>query len=206
MTGKKKKPSGGVTAAEFMAELEADPEYVRERDAAEAERQARERELDRAEQPIVADLRRAGFQVDSVSDLASNPYPDAVPVLLDHLQLGGYPDVIMDGLARTLAAKPAGVAWETLRDLYLSARPSEIEGSLGGEMEGLAAGLAASATARHLDDMIALLDAEDRGDTRIHFLRAIKRVGGARGLELVESLRSDPTFGPEAQAILKRRR
>ena len=54
--------------------------------------------------------------------------------------------------------------------------------------------------------MIALLDAEDRGDTRIHFLRAIKRVGGARGLQLVESLRSDPKFGPEAQAILKRRR
>lgn len=54
--------------------------------------------------------------------------------------------------------------------------------------------------------MIALLGAEDRGDTRIHFLRAIKRVGGARGLEFVVSLRSDPTFGREAQAILKRRR
>jgi hypothetical protein len=200
MTGKKKS-SGGRTAAEFMAELEADPEYVRERDAAEAERQARKRELRQAEQPIVADLRRAGFEVDSVWSLAgsSDPYPAAVPVLLDHLQRGGYPDRVMEGLAQALAVKQASVVWDAMRDLYLSARGP-------GEMVGLAAALAASATADDLDGMIALLDAEDRGETRILFVRAIKRVGGARGLALVESLRSDPTFGREAEAALKRRR
>lgn len=51
-----------------------------------------------------------------------------------------------------------------------------------------------------------LLDETSRGDTRIHFLRAIKRVGGTRGLEVLESLQDDPLFGGEARGLLKRRR
>jgi hypothetical protein len=73
-------------------------------------------------------------------------------------------------------------------------------------MEGLAAALAASATRDRLDDLIALLGAEDRGGTRLHFLRPIKRMGGARGLELIRALQSDPILGTEARAILKRQR
>lgn len=193
----RKKSSGGVTA-ELMAKLQADPEYQRKTQAAEAERQERVQELRLAEQPIVADPRAAGVEVGSVWDLVntSDPYPDALPILLNHLQRGGYPDRVMESLGRALAVKPAAPAWETFRDLYLKAQGR-------GEEEGLAVALAASATPDHLDALIGLLDETSRGGSRIHFLRPIKRVGGDRGLEVLKSLQDDPLYGKEARALLK---
>ena len=194
----KKRSSTGMTAAELMAELQNDPEYQRKAQAAEARRQVRVQALRRAEQPIVADLRRAGVMVDSVWDLVNTsvPYPDALPVLLKHLQRGGYPDRVLESLGSALAVKPAVFAWDILRELYLKARGE-------GEEEGIAVALAALATSEHLDALIGLLGEDSRGSTRIHFLRAIKRVGGRRGREVLESLRSDPMFGKEARALLK---
>ena len=123
----------------------------------------------------------------------------AIPVLLDHLQRGGYPDPVMDILGQSLVSiKGASVPWDTLRSLYMSA-----DGH--GEMNGLAAALAKSATPDRLDALIALIGEESRGSSRIHFLRAIKRVGGSSGREVLESLRSDPLFGKEASALLKKR-
>lgn len=187
-----------MTAAELMAQLAQDEDYQRKTNAAEAERQVRAEQLRRAEQPIVEDLRKAGVDVNSVWDFVntSEPYPDALPVLLRHLEVGGYPDRVMESLGRALAVRPAAFAWETLRRCYLTA-----EGP--GEMEGLAVALAASATSEHVDGLIDLLDQESRGDTRVHLLRAIKRIGGKRGIEVLESLQTDVVFGPEALALLK---
>lgn len=183
-----------------MAQLEEDSEYRRKTKASEAQRHDRVEELRRAERPIVNDLRAAGVDVESIWDLvnASAPYPDALPVLLKHLEQGGYPDRVMESLARALAVGPAAPAWDALRELYLHAQGR-------GEMEGLAVALAAAATEDHLDDLISLLDEPSRGDTRIHLLHAIKRVGGDRGLSLLDSLQTDPLFGREAQALLKTR-
>ncbi len=193
-----------MTAAELMAlkaeRLRTDPPYRAQVEAVEAERRARVDELRIAEQPIVEDLRNAGVEVSSVWDLVNtaHPYPKALPVLLNHLQRGGYPDRVMESLGRALAVRPSASVWETLRRLYLAA-----EGS--GEEEGLAVALAASATVDCLDQLIALLDETSRGSTRIHFLRPIKRVGGNRGLKVLASLRTDPMFGKEVRAILKSR-
>lgn len=186
-----------MTAAELIAQLADDPEYVRRKEASDADWQLRAEVLARAEQPIVADLRHAGVEVDSVWDLVNTsvPYPDALPVLLEHLERGGYPDRVVEGVARALAVEPASFAWPTFRLLYLAA-----EGR--GEEEGLAVALAASATADHLEDLIALLEDETRRDTQLHFLRAINRVGGKRGREVLASLQDDPFYGKEARALL----
>jgi len=180
--------------------LRTDPAYRAQTEAVDAERQARVEELRRAEQSIVEDLRNGGVDVNSVWNLVNtaDPYPAALPILLDHLQRGGYPDRVMESLGRALAVGPSASVWETLRQLYLAA-----EGR--GQEEGLAVALAASATADHLDGLIALLDETSRGSTRIHFLRAIKRVGGKRGLDVLTTLQDDPAFGKEARALLKQR-
>lgn len=80
----------GISAADLMAELQNDPEYQRKIAAVEAECQEHVRRLREAEQPVVADLRDAGVQVDSVWDLVntSEPYPVALPVLMEHLERG----------------------------------------------------------------------------------------------------------------------
>ena len=194
-----------MTAAEVIAHREErlrnDPGYRAGVEAVEAERHNRVEALREAEQPIVTDLRSVGCQVGSVWDLvnASDPYPQALPVLLDHLKRGGYPDRVMESLGRALAVKPSVVYWDTLRGLYLSAqRP--------GEETGLAVALAACATTRQFDDLVALLREESRGSTRIYFLRPIRRLRRQQGLEIIESLVDDPLFGREARARLPRRK
>jgi hypothetical protein len=95
--------------------------------------------------------------------------------------------------------RAAEIAWEDLRDLYLHATGPN-------EAEALAAALAASATSERLDDLIALLENDVLGDGRILFLQPIKRLGGTRGRQILESLESDAVFGQESQALLKDRR
>lgn len=196
MTGRKKS-TGAISATELMAQLQKDSGYQRKLQATEVDRQTRAQELRAAEQPILTDLRDAGVAVDSVWDLVNTaaPYPAALPVLLKHLQRGGYPDRVMESLGRALAVKPAAFAWDELIQLYRGAHGR-------GEAEGLAVALAAMATREHVDALIELLGEEGGGDTRIHFIRPILEVGGARGQEVVRALRSDPTFRKEATALL----
>jgi hypothetical protein len=52
------------------------------------------------------------------------------------------------------------------------------------------------------DELVALLDVPERGNSRIYFLRPIKQLGGEKGKELLKSLQRDPTFGREAKALL----
>jgi hypothetical protein len=192
---------GPISAADLVREkeekLRTDPEYRAQVEAVEAERSERVRALREAERPIVADLNRAGVSVDSVWDLVntSDPYPIALPILLDHLERGGYPDRVMESLGRALAVKPSVVWWDRLRVLYLAARNP-------GEEDGTAVALAACATKDQLDDLIGFLSMDERGESRIYFVRPIKRLGGERGRQVLESLRHDATFGREATAVL----
>src|SRR4051812_26939218 len=101
---KKKK----ATAAELMSSLAADPGFVEKQADEEEARQNRAAEWRRAEQPLVAELHDAGFKVGSAWDLVntSEPYFEALPILLKHLQ-ESYPGPVREGIARALAVKPA---------------------------------------------------------------------------------------------------
>ncbi|WP_062524216.1 hypothetical protein [Demequina rhizosphaerae] len=199
MTGRSKR--SGISAADLMAELQNDPEYQRKVQAAEVERQARAQVLREAEQPIVADLRAAGVEVNSVWDLVntSDPYPAALPILVEHLERGGLPERVMESLGRALAVKPAVAFWERLKTRWLCAGGP-------GEEDGAAVALAACATKAQVDDLIGFLSVAERGQSRIYFIRPILSLGGDRGREVIEALRNDPVLGKEATALLKRRR
>lgn len=199
MTGQRKRSA--MTATDLTAELQDDPEYQRNMRVREAERQATAEVLNKAEQPILADLRAVGFTVNSVWDLGntSEPYVAALPVLMDHLERGGYPERVMESLGQSLAVKPAVAFWDRLKARWLQARDS-------GEETGAAVALAACATDAQFDDLASFLTVTERGQSRIYFIRPILRVGGPRGRDLVEGLRDDPVFGKEATALLKRRK
>jgi len=181
--------------------LRSDPEYRRQVEAAASQHRMRQEEFRRAQQPIVADLRASGTMVDSVWDLVktSEPYPAALPILLEHFERGGYPDPLMESIGRALAVKPSVQFWDRLKNCWLRARGA-------GEEDGAAVALAAAATRAQLDDLIGFLSNEERGNSRIYFIRPILRVGGERGRAIVEALREDPVFGDESTALLKRRR
>jgi len=197
VTGRKRR-SDAMSATEFMAQLEEDTEYQRKKAAFDAELEERASVLRAAEQPIVAALRRVGVPIDSVWDLVNTaePYPVALPVLIAHLERGGYPDRVMESLGRALAVKPAVAYWDRLKALYLAPRST-------GEEDGAAVALAACATGAQLDDLIGFLSLSERGESRIYFIRPILDVGGQRGREIVESLRFDPMFDREVGEMLK---
>ncbi len=118
-----------ITAAELMAELNADPEFVAMRARKEEEILKREAEYRRAEAPLVNELRAAGFQVQSAWDLVNTPgsYPKAVPILLAHLPLP-YPAAVREGIARALAVREAKVpGWDVLTRLYVDEPEPECE-------------------------------------------------------------------------------
>ncbi|WP_018762365.1 hypothetical protein [Arthrobacter sp. 135MFCol5.1] len=192
--------------ADELAEVKArmlreDPEYRAKVEAVEAARRQQVQALRSAEQPIIRDLRAVGCDVNSVWDLVNTtePYEDALPVLLGHLECGGYPDRVMESLGRAMAVKPAVAFWDQLKTLYLRAENP-------GEEEGLALALAAAATGAQLKELTDLVQDESRGPTRIHFVRALLNIGGAEGRSTVETLRHHPTVGKEARALLRTRR
>ena len=125
----------------------------------------------------------------------SVPYPDALPIVMAHLERGGYPEHVMESLGRAFGAKDGVVWWDDLKRLYLSARGP-------GEEDGIAVALSECATKAQLDDLIAFLGVEERGESRVFFVRPIKRLGGERGREILESLRDHPMLGREVAAVL----
>ncbi|NCT92186.1 hypothetical protein GXB85_14675 [Cellulomonas sp. APG4] len=199
--GRVRKRSGPISATELMDELGKDEGYQEKRAVFEAELRERTEVLRVAEQPIVADLRAAGIDVESVWDLVntSEPYPAALPVLLRHLERGGYPDRVMESMGRALAVKPTVTLWDRLKALYLAPRSA-------GEQEGAAVALAASATDAQIGDLIAFLSMEERGASRVYFVRPILALGGDRGRQVLEGLRGDPALGKEASALLSGRK
>ena len=195
----RQKRSSGITAAELAAQLADDEEFQAAATERDRELRARATKWRDDEQPIVEELNLAGVQVESIWDLVNTdePYPAALPVLLDHLEKGGYSDRVMEGLGRALAVKPAVSFWNRLKTAYLTAEGPEAR-------EGVAVALAASATEAHLDDLIQLLSVEERGPSRIFFLRPIRELGGERGRMVLQPLTSDPTLGPESASLLGR--
>lgn len=192
-----KKGQGPMSATEFMAQLEKDEEYQRQKATFDAELQQRMDSLRTAEEPIVAELRSSGVQVESVWDLVNTaqPYPEALPVLMAHLERGGYPDRVMEGLGRALAVRPAVAFWVRLKARYVTPRSP-------GEEYGTAVALAACATEARVDDLVDFLSLEERGESRVYFIRPLLRFGGDRGRQIVAGLRSDPVLGKEANALL----
>jgi hypothetical protein len=154
-------------------------------------------EITRAEQPLTDDLHAAGIDVKSVWRLKW-PYPEALPVLVKHLERGGYPEVTMSRIGNALAVKPAVAYWDRLRACYLAADDPD-------QANAAAIALSECATSAQLDDLIGFLDLEERGQSRIFFLRPIRRLGRKKVQGLLESLQSDPVLGAEATAILKGR-
>jgi hypothetical protein len=163
-----------VTAAELMAQLEADPGFVARRDEVERERHARADEWKRSEAPLVEELRAVGYAVDSPWDMVNTPgsYPKAVPILLAHLSRP-YPGPVREGIARALAVPEAIVGWHTLIRLYREEKNTRAK-------DGLAVAIGAASDDDVIDDVIALARDTQHGESRLLLLGAIERSGAQR--------------------------
>ncbi|MGA1813814.1 hypothetical protein VH571_15635 [Frondihabitans sp. 4ASC-45] len=189
----------GQTAAEIMAELEANLQFVAEAKEPELERFRQRAVWADAEKDIVSELRNIGYDIESVWDLVprAEPYPEALPVLLWHLEHGDYPARIDEGLARAMAVPDSLFAWKDLVALYSASKTRD-------RRDGLAAALAAIATATEVHDLIQLADEPRNGESRVLFLRPILTLGGQDARATVERYVEDEELAREARALLKK--
>jgi hypothetical protein len=187
-----------ITAAELMAKLNADPEFVANRARDEEARLKREAEYRLAEAPLVDELREAGFQVQSAWDLVNTPgsYPKAVPILLAHLPRP-YPAAVREGIARALAVREASCGWDVLMRLYRE--EDEVRAK-----DGLAVAIAAAANDELIGDVIALARDTSQGPSRLLLLGALERSADPRARAALMELGTDPELKKEIQVILRR--
>ena len=188
-----------ITAAELLAKLNADPEFVAKRAREEAVRLEREAEYRLAEAPLVDELRAAGFQVQSAWDLVNTPgsYPKAVPILLAHLPRS-YPAAVREGIARALAVPDAkDPGWSVLIRLYVDEPEDRVR-------SGLAAAIASAADDEVMGDVIALARDARHGPSRLLLLNALERSTDPRARAALLNLGADPDLTKEIQVILRR--
>ena len=186
-----------VTAAELMAELNADPAYVAARAKEEETRQRIVAELRQAESPLLEDLRSVGISVNSVWDLVntSTPYSNGLPILLDHLSRS-YPGAIREGIARALAVKEAKFAWPKLIFLYQKETDPKAK-------DGLAVALAAIADDETIGDVVSLTRDLRNGPSRLLLLRALARSSDPNARQTLIKLQNDPELTKEIKVLLR---
>jgi hypothetical protein len=185
------------TAAELLAELSGDADYLQRKKRLDEEFLSRYQEEISAEEPLLKELRASGVQVRSVWDLVNEPnrYPQSFQILLTHLQKP-YPDSIRDGIARALAVPGARFAWPTLVRLYRE------EGINTRTKQGIAVALSNIADDEVLDDLITMAGDSQLGVSRVLLLDAIGRSQLAQAeLALVE-FANDSLLQKEARRIL----
>jgi hypothetical protein len=189
------------TAAEFMAELEKNPTFRAQRQEREEAFRRRHEELRQAEAPLVQALAEVGLDVKSVWDLvnrATRRYPEAMPVLLDHLQRP-YPDAIRDGIARALTVAEARSHWDVLTRLYREEQGRRTK-------DGLAVAIGGIATDDVLEDVIDLAKDTRHGTSRVLLLLALERSKDPRAQQTLMELGTDPELQKEVQLIFRRKK
>lgn len=188
------------TAAERLAELENDPEYVRQRDEWDAKVESQLDEMRRAEKPLVDALRSAGISVHSVWDLANTraQYPDALPILFEHLQRP-YPDLVLRGIAWALAVPASKKWWKALLQMF-QANP---ETTINGVKTALAGMLAAAADDDVMGDVIALVLDPKHGEHRIMLLQTLRDSARPEAHAALQGATGDPELAKEAKIQLR---
>ncbi|MBD8898324.1 hypothetical protein [Rhodanobacter sp. DHG33] len=203
---------GRLTPYEFAKLKLTDDEKSRlrainERRWLEIDRKAAE--LRQAEQPLVEDLRAAGFDVESASDLFNRkqvwnkkervrPYLEALPILLRHLGRA-YPPAVREGIARALAVPQSRFAWHDLVRFY---RHEEADSA----KDGLAVAIAAAADQSVLNELIALAKDREQGSSRLLLLSALARSSDPKARAALMELGADPDLALEVQIIFRRQR
>src|SRR5690606_10670983 len=135
----------------------------------------------------------------SVWDLVNtaNPYPKAVPILIEHLQRP-YPERVREGIARALAVPDAVKEWDTLRRLF----ETEADATTTGVKWALGCALAAAATDGVIGDVIHLLRDRRHGGNRTALISALARSADPRARRALMEAGADPELATEVQRAL----
>jgi hypothetical protein len=195
---------GGITVADVLAQLAADPEYQESRRKKDAERSERLERLRQAQAPLVEALNLAGVPVASAWDLVNTvtPYPHAISVLLVHLR-GDYPDRIREGILRALAVPEARIGWDVLLAEFERHPPTR---DVSGLRFAAAVALSAAADDSVMPEVLRIAGDPAYGIDRLALLPALRRSSRPEAAALLDALAADPAIGKEVRRLRRIRR
>ncbi|MGB7158059.1 MAG: hypothetical protein WBD40_08330 [Tepidisphaeraceae bacterium] len=171
-------PRREMTAKEHGELLERDPKYQ----AMMAEKAKRRAELeamfDADEQPLVAALTSVGQAVTSVWDFVntSASYPDAIPVLAEHLQRP-YHFRTREGIARALSVKEARGPAARVVLKELKKMTDARDAGEGAYRFALANALVTIGDSAMQEDVVQMINDPRFKDVHIELKRVIKAIG-----------------------------
>jgi hypothetical protein len=153
----------------------------------------------KASRPIFDDLALLGYKVESIYDLGNAGHVDkeVIPVLVKHLEIGGYPDLVTEGLGVLLQTKETAQFWDRLLNIYHKAK-REVE------KDAAAGALAKAGTKKRVEEFKELLKSHEGGSSRIFFVKPISQYGGEEGRGFLAEFSSDPIIGKEVCAVLSK--
>jgi HEAT repeat protein len=197
----KRKKTGWQRADRHLAELTKDPQFQKKEQGREKRLAALEAMRARNERPLVRELRRIGLEVNSVYDLvnAKKSYPEAIPVLIKHLERPSYDTAIREGIVRALTVKEArGVAEEPLLRAFREApmttsREKALKWAIGNALGFVA-------TEPYKDEILALLSEKKHGEARSQLARALARFKDPRLDNVLIELTQDNEKGVVIQS------
>jgi len=189
-----------LTAAELMASLHKNCEFIARQAAQEQHREELERSLHAAEEPLVQALAAAGIVVSSVWELVNSAqkYPSAIPILIKHLKTPYHPK-IREGIARALTvleAKP--IAAQALIEAF----QHELDVADSGVKWALANALTVVADDSVLDDLIALVQDKRHGASRTMLTLALGNTKNPRAVDVLLELLQDDEVVEHALTVL----
>lgn len=198
----RKRFSKPLTAGELMEQLQQDPEWAARTEARERWHQARVARVHEQEQPLLRELAAAGCVVSSIDDLvnAREPYPEALPVLLEHLKKVGYPSEIREGIARALTVRHPMV--KEAIPVLLEAFAKDPDTRLNGPKWAIGNAVEVLYSDHHVDPIVDLALDSSHGPARTMLVWALRNSKTRRAREALNALTSDPV---EEVALMARR-
>jgi HEAT repeat protein len=182
------------TADELMAELERDPEYRARMDQGERERLTRIAESRRDAAPVVADLVRAGFQVEVLDELLDKKldYQRAVSILLSWLPKVSNPDV-KESIVRVLSVPLAKPAARLFVDEFRRAAPdqSALKWAIGNGLEVVADDAV-------FEDLVEIVRDPKHGKAREMVAAALGNMRNPRAVDVLIGLLEDEEIAGHA--------
>jgi len=183
------------------AELENDPIYQANRKRALARAAERSAMLAQDEGPMLQEIYEAGLEIESVWDLVNTGerYPEAVPVLLKHLEVKHHPWT-KKGIVRALICPESqGIATEVLVRQFLLEKDgeSELKWLLG-------SAIAESATPENVSILVELVRDKKHGKGREFLTDGLIHLPSEEAKTLLTELLEDPITQDTARKVLKK--
>jgi HEAT repeat protein len=191
-----------VTAAELLARLEADPEWVRRRDEKACARRQRSEVNRRDAEPLIKALGDAGFNVASVAELyeTNSHYEDAVPVLIEWLPRIENP-FVKESIARALTLEHA----DPLRARILVDEFRRANGPKEAALRwAIANALSMAADDSVFDEMVELVEDRRWGKAREMITLGLGNMQDPRAIGVLRNLLADEQVAGHAIMALGR--